>query len=49
MTNNWLNLENKVAVVTGALAGMGSKICKKFAMQGTNVVLVDLLVDKARE
>lgn len=45
--SNWLNLENKVAVVTGALGGMGSKICEEFASQGAKVVLVDLLVDKA--
>lgn len=49
MANNWLNLEEKVCVVTGALGGMGSKICEEFASQGAYVVLVDLMLEKAKE
>ncbi len=44
--NNWLGLTGKVCVVTGAVGGMGTKICEEFAKQGANVVLVDLLADK---
>ncbi|ANZ60431.1 2-deoxy-D-gluconate 3-dehydrogenase [Secundilactobacillus paracollinoides] len=43
---SWLGLTGKVCVVTGAVGGMGTKICAEFAKQGANVVLVDLLADK---
>lgn len=49
MTDNWLGLKGKVCVVTGAVGGMGTKICEEFAKQGANVVLVDLLEDKTKE
>jgi len=35
-------LKGKVAVVTGAAGGIGTKICKDYASEGTNIVLVDI-------
>ncbi|MDN6639742.1 MAG: SDR family oxidoreductase [Tetragenococcus sp.] len=48
MENNqsWLGLGGKVAVVTGAVGGMGTKIVEEFAKQGANVALVDIIKDK---
>ena len=46
--NNWLNLEGEVCAVTGALGGMGTEICREFARNGANVVLLDLDEEKAR-
>jgi NAD(P)-dependent dehydrogenase (short-subunit alcohol dehydrogenase family) len=42
----WLNLQDKVVVVTGAVGGMGTKFTEDFAAQGSKVVLMDLLEDK---
>lgn len=39
---NWLRLEGDVCAVTGALGGMGTEICREFARNGANVVLLDL-------
>ena len=46
--NNWLNLEGDVCAVTGALGGMGTEICREFARNGANVVLLDLDEDKVK-
>lgn len=46
--NNWLNLEGEVCAVTGALGGMGTEICREFARNGANVVLLDLDEEKVR-
>lgn len=40
--SSWLGLENKVAVVTGAVGGMGRVICAELAKQGAKLVLLDL-------
>ena len=40
--SNWLKLEGDVCAVTGALGGMGVAICREFARNGANVVLLDL-------
>ena len=40
--SNWLKLEGDVCAVTGALGGMGTEICREFARNGANVVLLDL-------
>lgn len=40
--SNWLKLEGDVCAVTGALGGMGVEICREFARNGANVVLLDL-------
>ncbi len=44
--NSWLALEGKVAVVTGAVGGMGTKFVKEFARQGVAVALVDIVKEK---
>ncbi len=44
--SSWLELSEKVAVVTGAVGGMGTKIVEEFAKQGTDIALVDVLKDK---
>ena len=46
--NNWLNLEGEVCAVTGALGGMGTEICREFARNGANVVLLDLDEEKIK-
>ena len=46
--NNWLNLEGEVCAVTGALGGMGTEICREFARNGANVVLLDLDEQKVK-
>lgn len=42
----WLDLKDKVVVVTGAVGGMGQKFTADFAEQGAKIVLLDLLTDK---
>lgn len=42
MKDSWLDLENKVVVVTGAIGGMGRIICREFAKQKAKIVLMDL-------
>ena len=46
--NNWLNLEKSVCAVTGALGGMGTEICREFARNGADVVLLDLDGEKVK-
>lgn len=47
--SNWLKLEGDVCAVTGALGGMGVEICREFARNGANVVLLDLDEEKVRQ
>lgn len=49
MSDKWLGLEGKTAVVTGAVGGMGKTIVEEFAKQGTNVVLLDIREDALTE
>jgi NAD(P)-dependent dehydrogenase (short-subunit alcohol dehydrogenase family) len=42
MTENWARLRNKVAVVTGAGAGIGRAIALRFGAEGANVVVNDI-------
>ncbi|MGT2715937.1 SDR family NAD(P)-dependent oxidoreductase [Streptococcus respiraculi] len=49
MSDNWLGLSGKTAVVTGAVGGMGKTIVQEFAKQGTNVVLLDIREDALKE
>lgn len=42
MSNNWLDLEGDICVITGAVGGMGVEICREFAKQKANLVLIDL-------
>lgn len=46
--SNWLKLEGDVCAVTGALGGMGVEICREFAHNGANVVLLDLDEEKVK-
>lgn len=40
--HSWLNLSGKVAVVTGAAGGMGTKISEELAKEGVKLALVDI-------
>ncbi len=45
-----MNLQNKVAVVTGGAMGIGRALCERFAAEGARAVVVaDLESDKAQE
>ena len=43
------NLENKTAIVTGAMGILGKTFCRGLAEYGANLVLVDLHQDKLDE
>ncbi len=36
-----MNLQNKVAVVTGGANGIGAALCRRFAQAGARVVVAD--------
>lgn len=42
MSESWLALTDQVCVVTGAVGGMGTRICEALAQQHAQLVLVDL-------
>jgi len=44
---NLYNLENKVAIVTGASSGLGADVAKADAEKGANVVLIGRRKDRA--
>ena len=43
-----MNIENKIAVVTGGAGGIGSALCKALADKGARVVVSDLNLDAAQ-
>jgi len=49
MTESWLGLKDKVCVVTGAIGGMGTKICEALAQQQATEVALDQDPDKTAE
>ena len=49
MSNSWLDLENKVVIVTGGASGIGKHICKQLKEVGASVVVSDLSVETGEE
>ncbi|MHC4110127.1 MAG: sorbitol-6-phosphate dehydrogenase subunit [Planctomycetota bacterium] len=45
----WLNLEGKVAIVTGGACGLGRAVCEGLAEVGANVVVADINEEGAKE
>lgn len=45
----WLNLEGKVAIVTGGASGIGRAVCEGFAEVGVQVVVADVNEQGARQ
>jgi 3-hydroxybutyrate dehydrogenase len=43
-----MQLENKVAIITGAASGIGKEMAVEFAREGASVVIADLALDAAR-
>lgn len=43
-----MQLENKVAIITGAASGIGKEIAVEFAREGASVVIADLNLDAAQ-
>ena len=43
MDNSWLNLEGKVAIVTGGSSGIGYSIAKELINNGAKVIISDLV------
>ena len=42
MRNSWLNLEGKVAIITGGASGIGKAVAHEMAKQGIYIVISDL-------
>lgn len=46
--HDWLDLTDKVCVVTGAAGGIGAVVARELARQGATVALLDLDIDRCR-
>ncbi|MBN1685846.1 MAG: SDR family oxidoreductase [Spirochaetales bacterium] len=46
--NSEINLEKRVAVITGAARGIGKEIARKFVQHGASVVIADVLKDDGK-
>jgi len=46
---SWLNLERKVAIVTGGASGLGKAVCEGLAEVGANVVVADIIETGAKQ
>jgi len=44
-----MRLQDRVAIVTGAASGIGRGIALRFAQEGAQIVVADVLVERARE
>ncbi|OUQ55609.1 sorbitol-6-phosphate 2-dehydrogenase [Tyzzerella sp. An114] len=42
MYNSWLNIENKVVIVTGGASGIGKAIAQEYLNNGANVIVCDM-------
>ena len=42
-------LENKIALVTGAAAGLGAQIARRFRQEGAQLIINDLREEPARK
>jgi sorbitol-6-phosphate 2-dehydrogenase len=49
MTESWLGLEGKVAIVTGGASGIGLHIAQQLAKNGAKVVVSDLNVEEGQQ
>ena len=45
---SWLNLKDKVAIVTGGASGIGKAVCQGLAEVGATVVVADIIEDGAK-
>lgn len=49
MSKSWLELENKVAIITGGASGIGSQIKKSLVENGARVIVADLNVETGQQ
>lgn len=49
MNNSWLDLEGKVAIVTGGSSGIGFAIAKELVNNGAKVIISDLVGEEGQQ